>query len=290
MILVLSGATASGKSKLALELAKAIDGEIVNADAFQVYKGIEIATAAPKEEEKKSVPHHLYGYLSVDEEYSIARYQTDARRIITDILKRKKTPILVGGSGLYIRSALYDYDLSVDTSDVDMTKYLALDDIALHKVLEQLDPEEANKIHPNNRRRVYRDIEICLALGKSKTEFLKEQKHEPIYPTKFFILKKSRDSLYEISSLRVDKMFEDGLLEQIVPMIEKYGENAPAFKAIGIKEIFPYLHHEKSLEEAKEDIKKNTKHYIKRQETFFAYQFPSIYVSSLEDIIENIND
>jgi tRNA dimethylallyltransferase len=286
MILVLTGATGSGKSDLALSLARRIDGEIINADAFQVYQELTIATAAPSESMKKEVPHHLYAFVPLSEGYDIAHYQKDCRSAIEEVLSRGKTPILVGGSGLYIRSALYDYDLSLDTSKVDMTPYEKLSDGDLHGILEKLDPVEAKKISPNNRRRVYRDIQICLASGQAKTSLLQEQKHEAIYPVKFFELDKEREELYLHAGERVDKMFADGLLAETVPLIEKYGRNAMAFKAIGVKELFPYLDGKASLEESKELIKKNTRHYIKNQYTWFRHQFPLISIRSVEDIIK----
>lgn len=289
MIVVLSGATGSGKSALAVRLAKEINGEIINADAFQVYREIEIATAAPTMEEKSEVPHHLFAFLSPNEEMNVALYQELARKKIEEILQRGHTPIFVGGSGLYIRSALYDYSFSVDTSSIDLSKEEKMSDEALHSLLASLDPDEAKKIHPNNRRRVMRDIAICYALGRSKTSFLAEQNHEPIYPTKFFILKKDRQSLYASLDKRVDKMFENGLEKEVELAVNKYGKEAPAFKAIGVKEFFPYFEHQATLEETKDLIKLNTRHYVKRQDTFFLHQFPSIYVSSLEETMNRLS-
>jgi tRNA dimethylallyltransferase len=286
MILVLTGATGSGKSELAIALAKAVNGEIINADAFQVYQGLTIATAAPSEAMKQEVPHHLYAFVPLSEGYDIAHYQKDCRAAIADVFSRDHTPILVGGSGLYIRSALYDYDLSLDTSKVDMSAYENLSDGDLHAILVQLDPVEGAKISANNRRRVYRDIQICLASGEAKTDFLAKQKHEAIYPTKFFELDKERDELYAHAGERVEAMFKAGLLEETIPLIERYGRNAMAFKAIGVKELFPYLDNEATLEETKELIKKNTRHYIKNQYTWFRHQFPLITIASLEDIIK----
>jgi tRNA dimethylallyltransferase len=286
MILVLTGATGTGKSGLAVQLAQRIDGEILNADAFQVYEGLRIATAAPSEAMKKLVPHHLYGYVPLSEGYDIARYQKDCRACLEEVIARGKTPILVGGSGLYIRSALYDYDLSLDTSAVDLAPYESLSDEDLHKKLEELDPVEAAKIHYHNRRRVLRSLAICLASGTAKTALLAKQNHQPIYPCQFFALTKEREALYPLVEERVEQMFADGLLAETLPLIERYGRSAPAFKAIGVKELFPYLDEQASLEETKSLIKENTRHYIKRQETFFRHQFPVIDVSSLEEIIK----
>jgi tRNA dimethylallyltransferase len=286
MILVLTGATGSGKSELAIALSKRVNGEIINADAFQVYQELTIATAAPTEAMKRQVPHHLYAFVPLKQGYDIAHYQKDCRSAIAEVSARGKTPILVGGSGLYIRSALYDYDLSLDTSKVDMAPYENLSDGDLHGILEKLDPVEAEKISANNRRRVFRDIQICLAAGQAKTALLAQQKHEALFPCKFFELDKEREVLYASTGERVERMFQNGLLEETVPLIEKYGRSAMAFKAIGVKELFPYLDHQSSLEETKELIKKNTRHYIKNQYTWFRHQFPIISVTSLEDIIK----
>lgn len=289
MIIVLTGPTGTGKSKIAISLAKHLGGEIINADAFQVYEKLYIATAAPSEEEKKIVPHHLYSFVPLNEGYDIARYQIDARNTLNDVLSRGKTPIFVGGSGLYIRSALYDYDLSVDTSSVDMGEYEKLSNEELHDVLSKLDEEEAKKIPYQNRRRLLRDIAICLAAKESKTSLLAKQNHEPLYPTIFFSLSKERESLYPLLDERVDKMFKDGLLEETIPLINEYGEDKPAFRAIGVNELIPYIHGQISLEEAINKIKIDTHHYVKRQETFFRHQFPIKYVSSLEEILSTLN-
>jgi tRNA dimethylallyltransferase len=287
MIIVLTGPTGVGKSELAISLAKKVNGEIVNADAFQVYQGLHIATAAPTSLQLASVPSHLYGFVPLEQSYDICAYQKDARNVIEDILSRNKTPILVGGSGLYIRSALYDYDLNLDTSSVDMSPYKSLNDEKLHKVLEKLDPEEAKKIHPHNRKRVERDVEICLALHGSKTSFLAKQSHQPIYPKTIFVaLIKERQELYPSLDQRVDKMFEAGLLDETLPLIKKYGRDTRAFQAIGVKELFGYIDGTTSLDETKDLIKKNTRHYVKRQETFFAHQFPINYVETLDDILK----
>ena len=288
MIIVLLGPTGCGKSALSLPLAASIDGEIINADAFQAYEGLEIATASPSKEDKSAVKHHLFNYVPLSEEYNVSRYQADARKAINEVQKRGKTPILVGGSGLYIRSALFDYDFSIDTSAINLSFYEGLDDEALHKELENLDFEEAKKIHPHNRRRVLRSLAICLAAGESKTSLLAKQNHEPIYPTRFFHLSMNRELLYSRVEKRVEKMFDDGLVEETMPLIEKYGRLAPAFKAIGVKELFPYIDKKATLEETKHAIKDNTKHYIRRQETFFSHQFPIEDVSSLDEIISKL--
>ena len=288
MIIVLTGATGTGKSRLAIELAKKLDAEIINGDAFQVYKDLTIATAAPTNEEKAEVPHHLFQYVNLNENYSIAQYQKDCRETLKEVLSRKSNVIIVGGSGLYLRAALYDYDLSLDTDKIDMTPYESKTNEELHEILEVLDKEEANKLPVQNRQRILRSIQICLAAGEPKTQFLAKQHHEPIYPSRFYVLHIDRETLYPKVNERVDKMFEMGLLEETLPLIEKYGRGAQAFKAIGVKELFPYLDGEISLEDAKDLIKLDTRRYIKRQETFFRHQFNAKIISSLDDILDDL--
>lgn len=290
MIIVITGATGTGKSELAIALAQKIGGEIVNADAFQAYQELKISTAAPSEEMKKIVPHHLYDYVPLTEAYDIHKYQKDARFVIENLKNAGKTPILVGGSGLYIRAALYDYDLSLDTSNVDLTKYDSYSNEDLHEELRRLDPDEAEKIPYQNRVRVLRAIAICLASGTSKTELIAKQNHEPIEKTLFFVLKKDREDLYPKLDKRVDLMVEQGLENEVVTLIKKYVEGMPAFRAIGVKEFIPYVHGDIDLETAINKVKADTRHYVKRQETFFRHQFPVIEVSSLEEILEAIKN
>ena len=287
MILVLTGPTGVGKSEVALTLAKALNGEIVNGDAFQVYEGLHIATAVPTKAMQQTVPHHLYSFVSLNESYNIAYYQKDARAVMQDIISRGKNPIFVGGSGLYLRAALYDYDLSLDTSKVDMSPYESKTNEELHTILEKMDPEEAKKIPVQNRRRLLRDIALCFAAGESKSSLLAKQKHEPLYPTKFFVLTEDRATLYPKLDRRVEKMFQEGLLEETLPLIERYGRHVPAFQAIGVKELFPYLDHEISLEDAIKQIEIDTRHYVKRQETFFRHQFMATPVKNAEEILSS---
>lgn len=288
MIIVLTGPTGGGKSDLAFALAKRMDGEIVNGDAFQVYKELLIATACPSKEERMQVPSHLFQYVSVAEQYDVARYQKDCRRVIEEILSRGKTPIIVGGSGLYIRSALYDYSFDVDTSSVDMSKYGEMDDESLHEELRKLDEKEAEKIPFQNRRRVLRAISIILASGKSKTELIAEQNHEPIWDTRFFVLDLPNEELYSRIDMRVEKMFLSGIEEEVIPLLKRHGYSLPSLQAIGVKEFVPYLEGKASIEEVKEAIKLDTKHYVKRQRTFYRHQFPYKEIKTVEDIQEGI--
>lgn len=287
MILVLTGATGTGKSKIAASLAKKINGVVINADAFQVYRELHIATAMPSEEVRLSVPHYLFDFVPLDSAYSVYEYQEDLRALIAELTLQGKNIIIAGGTGLYIRAGLYDYEFPEEAM-VDLSPYQSLTNEELHARLMEMDGEAAKAIHPNNRQRVLRTIAMILGTGKTKTEILSSQKHLPLYDAKFFVLESDRAPLYERVNARVDEMFEAGLVEENRRLMEKYGRTPRAFRAIGVKELFPYFDGIKSLEECKEEIKKNTRNYIKRQETFFRHQFTLIPVKSEEDISANI--
>jgi len=289
MIIVITGATGTGKSRLAIELAKRIGGEIVNADAFQVYQELGIATSKPTPDMLKEAPHHLYDFVPLTVDYDVATYQKDLRKILTDILSRGKTPIIAGGTGLYIRAGLYDYDFA-PLPEVDLSAYRSLGDAELFKKLLVIDPLEATKIHPHNRVRVMRAIEIYLSSGKTKSDILASQKHEPLFETVFFGLKLDREILYPSVEKKVDEMFARGLEEEDRNLVTKYGRGPRAFKAIGVKEFFPYFDGEIALEEVKGAIKENTRHYIKRQETFFRHQFAISWVDSADEILASIKE
>ncbi len=289
MILVICGPTCTGKSEIALELSKTLNGEIVNADAFQIYKELSIGVNKPPKEYFDIVPHHLFSYVSPNEPYSIKEYQVDARRVINDILKRNKTVIMVGGSGLYIRSALYDYSFN-EASEVDMSEFEKMDNESLHAYLEKIDPEDAKKIHQNNRRRVLRSIQIYLENGASKSELISKQNHEPIYQNTYFLMPNfDKDDLYERINQRVDLMMNKGLLNEVKDIYKNFNDSQ-AMQAIGYKEFVPYFENKSSLEECVEEVKKDTRNYAKRQVTFFKNQFELIRFENVNDIIKVINN
>ncbi len=289
MILVLTGPTGSGKSEIAVSLAKRLGAAVINADAFQVYQELNIATAKPSKEMREAVPHFLFDFVPLDSAYNVAEYQEDMRSVLSFCLSKGQDVIIAGGTGLYIKAALFDYDFSPKAA-VDLSPYQVLDDDALHAELAKLDPVSAEKIHPHNRQRVLRAIEIFLGGGTAKSELEQKQKHEPLYPVCFFGLNKERESLYERVNERVEEMFDAGLLEETLPLIEKYGRDAMAFRAIGVKELFPYIDGQITLEVAKETIKKNTRNYIKRQMTWFRHQFDVTWVDGEEQILALLKD
>lgn len=285
MIIVLTGPTGSGKTKVAIELAKALGGVILNGDAFQVYKELNIATAKPTLEEFMQAPHYLFDFIPLNESYNVREYQLDLRGCIAELEKNNTPMIIAGGTGLYIRAGLYDYEF-VEDKPIDLSEYETKSNEDLHGFLEKIDPKSASMIHPNNRVRLLRAIEIYLQTGTPKSEIESTQKHAPIYDVKFFGLQTERAPLYERVNARVDEMFAAGLLEETKPLVERYGRDCAAFKAIGVKELFPYFDGLVTLEEAKETIKKNTRNYVKRQETFFRHQFDINWATSAEDILK----
>ena len=273
-----------GKSETALEVAKVFDAEVVNGDAFQCYEEMEIGVAKPPKEYFSIVPHHLFSFVEIDRDYTIADYQKDLRKTVDEILSRGKDVVIVGGSGLYIRSALYDYEFNKDP-EVDMSNYEQLTNEELHKELEKIDPEQAKIIHMNNRKRVLRAIEIYLGQGRTKTDLIESQEHKLVYDAKFFVRNMDRKELYSLIDKRVDKMIEQGLLEEVKTIFTKYGAGSKALQAIGYKELIPVLKNEYSLDRGIELVKKNSRNYAKRQVTYIKHQFPVIFYENTKDLL-----
>ena len=266
-VIVITGPTGVGKTKASVELAKKLNGEIINADAMQVYKGLNIGTAKIKESEKDNIPHHLFDIKNIDEEYTIYHYQKDARNKIDEILKRNHTPILVGGIGLYIKSALYDYKLN--DSKKDLTKYENQTTEELYNELIQKDARAITKIDKNNRRRIINALDYYEKENKSITE---NRTDKLLYDVIIIGLTTNRENLYQIINNRVDEMIKDGLIEEVKKYYKKEKYLKPLMNGIGYKEIIKYLDGSCSKEEAIEEIKKNSRHYAKRQYTFFNHQ------------------
>lgn len=268
-VIVITGPTAVGKTKLSIEIAKKYNGEIINADAVQVYKGLDIGSAKVTEEEKENIPHHLFDIKEVDEEYTIYHYQQDARKIIEDIQKRGKTPILVGGTGLYIKSALYDYKLS-EEKESEMYEDLTTEE--LYNNLLKVDKDII--IDKNNRRRLIR----ALNYYKENNESINNNKtNKLLYNTIFIGLTTDRKELYNRINKRVDTMMKNGLLEEVKSFYDKGIKTKPLLNGIGYKELYKYLEGNYTYEEAVEKIKQNSRHYAKRQYTFFNHQLPIVW-------------
>jgi len=270
MIYIIGGQTASGKSDLALEFARRIGGHIINGDAFQVYRNLDIGTAKVSKEERLIVPHHLFDIIYIDENFSIFDYQTLARKKIDELIAKNIPIVIVGGSGLYIRSVLFDYRFSNDVA-VDMSKFSSMTDVQVHYYLKTIDAESAEKIHVNNRRRVLRAIEIYLQTGSTKTYLENIQNKHPYYEYTMIMLDLEKEELDDKIKNRVIQMFKSGLKEELNNLLLKYEKNAPGFRAIGYKEIIehPLLTDPQLIDL----ISKNTIHYAKRQKTFFKNQF-----------------
>ncbi len=269
------GPTASGKTAVSIELAKRFGGEIICADSMQIYKGIHVASAAPDMEEKQGIEHHLFEFLELEEQFSVADYVIKAKECIADIASRGKTPIVVGGTGLYISSLLDNTEFQTEETDYSLRSELEelFDNIGAEQMLKDLaefDPTTAARLHPNNRRRIIRAFEVYKLTGKTVTE-QNEASHNNesnLNPLILGITYAERELLYNRINLRVDLMLENGLLEEAKTTLEGQSGKG-AFQAIGHKELYGYLKGECSLKEACELLKRQTRRYAKRQLTWF---------------------
>ena len=271
-VVAIVGPTASGKTTLAIALAQRFNGEIVSADSRQVYRGMNIGTAKPTEEELRAVPHYCIDIKDPNEDYAVAEYKADAIAAIRGILARKKLPIMVGGTGLYMKAVLENLDIpkiaANPTLRAELEKEIAgkgLD--AVFKKLVALDPEAAYIVDPKNPRRVVRALEVAIITGAPFTA--QRVKRAPLFHALVIGLNPPLEVLRERINMRVDQMVRDGLVHETEQLIKKYGTDCPAFDAIGYREIINYLHGKTSLEEAAALIKMNTWHYAKRQMTWF---------------------
>lgn len=283
MIYIIGGQTASGKSSLALSFAKEIGGQIVNADAFQIYRKLDIGTAKPTLNEQSVVKHHLFDIVNIDEPFSIFEYQKVARSLINGLIKKNIPVIIVGGSALYIRSVLYDYKFSQNV-EVDMEKYEQLTNEQLHDELNIVDKYSAKVIHPNNRRRVLRALQIYLSTGIAKSENEKKQSKEPIYPYVMVALKHSKEDLSDLIKQRVIVMFNNGFVHEANTLGKIYPLKSPGFKAIGYEDII--TNNDKTDEELIQIISDKTIKYAKRQLTFFKNKFDITFVETKEQALE----
>jgi len=276
-VIVIVGPTAVGKTKLSIELAKCLKSEVISGDSMQVYKGMDIGTGKVTAEEKAGIPHHMLDIKYPDEPFSTAEYQRLVRSSIEKINEKEKIPILVGGSGLYIKSVLYDYDFTNRKRNTHITKKLEKrlkeeGKEALYRELKQIDAEQAKKIHPNNSRRVIRALEIYETTGFTMSEIHKQQETSPIYNHFIIGLEMERETLYNQINNRVDKMLEEGLVKEVARLYESGYEDCQSMKAIGYKELIPYVKGETDLETATETLKRNSRRYAKRQYTWFKNQ------------------
>lgn len=263
------GATATGKTKLAVQTAKDINGEIISADSRLVYKGFDIATAKPTIEEREGIEHHLIDIVEPEVDYSVANFLDDAKIAIKEIISKGKTPIVVGGTGLYFRILLEDFDMPRVEPDYDLRKKLeALNTEKLHEMLKELDPVSAEKIHFNNKVKIIRAIEVAKVLNKPMSQAA--GKKEPEFDVEWIGLNPTnRADLYERINKRVDEMIEKGLVEETKKLLKKHGRINNFINTIGYQEILEYLDGKISFDEAILNIKQNTRRYAKRQLTWF---------------------
>lgn len=273
-VVAVVGPTASGKSDLAVEICLEFGGEAVSADSMQIYKGIDISTAKPTEEEKKGVPHHMMGFLDDTESFSVAEYQRMAGECIRDIHSRGKLPVIVGGTGLYIDTLLNDIKLTEDSFD-ERTRAKLLERVenegveSLLSELQKVDPEYAAKMHPNNVKRIVRALEVWYSSGITMTRQLEESHRESPYDVCFIgIDATDRAFLYERINRRVSVMLESGLEEEAREYLSKKN-TATSSQAIGCKELKPYFDGEITLSEAADNLRQATRRYAKRQLTWF---------------------
>lgn len=275
-VIVIAGPTASGKTRLSVELAKAINGEIVSADSMQVYRYMNIGTAKPDEHEMAGIRHYLIDEINPDEEFSVARFQELALKYIKQIQENAKIPIIAGGTGLYINSLLYNINFSETISDWALREQLEKEadekgNSYIHEKLAAIDPEAAAKLHENDRKRVIRAIEVFKHTNMpiSKHQQL-SRLNPPPYKYIVFGLRFEREKLYERINLRVDLMLKNGLVDEVKQLSELgYDKSAIAMQGLGYKEILAYLAGEITYDEAVYILKRDTRHYAKRQMTWF---------------------
>lgn len=275
-IVVISGPTASGKTAAGIEVAKRLNGEIISADSMQIYKYMNIGSAKPTKEEMQGIPHHMIDVVYPDEEFSVALFRNMAGRLIDEVVNKNHVPIIVGGTGLYINSLIYPYDFTDSPEDTSYREELT--ELArekgnefVHNMLQDIDPESFIRIHPNNLRRVVRALEVYRNTGKTISEYQnKSKEREMEYKVAYIGLTMDRNLLYNRINLRVDKMFDAGLVDEVKKLREMgYTRNMVSMQGIGYKEIFDYLDNECTIEETKEIIKQSSRRYAKRQLTWF---------------------
>ena len=297
-LIFIAGATGVGKSEIGVMLAQKINSEIISADSMQIYRHMDIGTGKISPDDMKGIPHHMIDIIEPDEEYSVAQYQNDVLNICKKISNTGKIPIIVGGTGLYINSLIYDMNFNDTTADLILRKRLQeLYEIGgreeLLNILRELDPKKAEIIDPYNIKRVIRAIEIAKIQGENK-EFSKDIKLRENIEFKFFVLTSDRQKLYQRIEKRVDKMRESGLVEEVKQLKEKYNVTyeTQSMKGIGYRQILAYLEDKTDIEETFDKIKQESRKYAKRQSTWFKrYKFAQmIYNSQIDQTLKIIFD
>jgi len=287
-IVVICGPTASGKTALGIQVAQQANGEIISSDSMQIYKDMDIGTAKPTEEERAQAVHHLVDFVSPDERYSVADFKKDATEKIEDILSRGKLPIIVGGTGLYVNSLIYNIEYKEEITNIEYREELEKVDLeTLYKQAMEIDPEATERVSQNDRKRITRILEIYHTTGKTKTKMEAESRQEVKYNYKIFVLTPERDKLYERINLRVDLMMQAGLVDEVKELLKKYKEFPTAMQGLGYKEVKEYLDGEITEEEMIEKIKQESRHYAKRQLTWFRQYKDATWLDTFDK--NNIN-
>lgn len=288
-LIILTGPTAVGKTDLSIGLAKALNGAIISADSMQVYKKMDIGTAKITKEEMNGIDHYLIDILEPDEEFNVVKFKEYAREAIETIHRENKIPIVVGGTGFYIQALLYDTKFANMDTDYEYRQFLEKEakekgNLYLHQQLEQVDYEASLQIHPNNVKRVIRALEYYKTTNQKISEHNEEQRqNESPYDFHYFVLNMNRDALYHRINQRIDLMVKQGLVEEVTTLKKAgYERNSVAMQGIGYKELYSYLDNEISLEEAILQIKQNTRHFAKRQLTWFRREKEVVWVNKDE--------
>ena len=293
MLICVVGPTGSGKTSLAIKLADFYDAPIINADAFQIYKDMNIGTAKIDKKSEEYQKHYLLDIIKPNQAYSVKQYQEDFRKTYLKLKKKFPTIIVCGGTGLYLKAALYDYAFE-DEEEVDFSDLEEMGNEELFSLLKELDPKATENLHMNNRKRVMRAITIARTHELNKSETIDQQEHSLYFKdeeVKFIFLNPNREELYANINARVDLIFEKGLVDEVKHLLKKYELSLTAKAAIGYKEVIDYLGDKYSLEECKELIKKRTRNYAKRQVTFFKHQLPCLEINDQDDALtEAIDD
>lgn len=284
-VLAVVGPTASGKTALSIALAKLFNGEIINGDAMQVYKELDIGTAKIHRSEMQGIPHHFFDVKEPTESFSVAEYQLAVRQWIADIQSRGKLPIIVGGSGMYVQSVLFDYRFTEQAADPEVRarieRELELEGAdVLHAKLAELDAKSAEKIHPNNHRRLVRALEILEVTGQTKQDHEQQQGNQSMYHSVIIGLDLPRDLLYERIDMRVEQMVQAGLFTEVQQLWNKGIRHTQSVQAIGYKELISYFDGQLTKEQAIEAVMKNTRNYAKRQLTYFRNKLPVQWVDA----------
>lgn len=291
-VIVIVGPTASGKTSASIELAKKINGEIISADSMQIYKDMNIGTAKPTLEEMSGIKHYMFDVVTPNETYNVTKYVEEALKSIKEILTKGKVPIIVGGTGLYVSTLINGIkfsEVNQDTNYREEMTNLAKEkgNAYLHEMLKKVDPEAAENIDANNVRRVIRALEIYKTTGKTKTQLDKESRKEVPYDYMVYGIETDREKLYNRINIRVDKMLEDGLIDEVKSLLEKYEFSSTAIQGLGYKEVKEYLDRCITYDEMVEKLKMETRRYAKRQMTWFKRE-KQITWCKLEDIVNKI--